>query len=134
MSESLCPSLKEHANFNTCIYFGQAPKIKNHQNVQKILGYTYNAKFIASLISSLYPSSKTSLTRNVFSGGYNEHFSGYKFHFCFKLVHFIASGHFISGCGGKGSGAQSLRFSGLLAAFTPIASYRRMKAFRFAIG
>ena len=46
----------------------------------------------------------------------------------------IAGGHFISGCGGKGSGVQSLRFSGLLAAFTPIASYRHMKAFRFAIG
>ena len=25
----------------------------------------------------------------------------------------IAGGHFISGCGGKGSGVQSLRFSGL---------------------
>ena len=46
----------------------------------------------------------------------------------------IAGGHFISGCGGKGSGVQSLRFSGLLAAFTPIASYRHIKAFRFAIG
>ena len=32
------------------------------------------AKFIASLISSLYPSSKMSLARKVFSGGYNEHF------------------------------------------------------------
>ena len=40
------------------------------------------AKFIASLISSLYPSSKTSLTRKVFSGGYNERFGGYKFHYC----------------------------------------------------
>ena len=54
--------------------------------------------------------------------------------FLLKLVHSIVSGHFISGCGRKGIDIQSLRFSGMLAAFSPIASFRRMKAFRFAIG
>ena len=54
-------------------------KLKNYATKQ-VYATRVSAKFIAPLISSLYPSSKTSLTRKVFSGGYNERFSGYKFH------------------------------------------------------
>ena len=54
-------------------------------------------------------------------------------HFGLKLVHFIAGGQFIAGSGTKVQGLKS-PFLRSLATFTPIASYRRIRAFRFAIG
>ena len=48
-------------------------------------------------------------------------------------VHFITGGHFIAEGGTKVQGLKS-PFLCPLAAFTPIASYRRIRAFRFAIG
>ena len=53
--------------------------------------------------------------------------------FGLKHVHFMADEQFITGSGTKVQGLKS-PFLRSLATFTPIASYRHVRAFRFAIG